>query len=75
MNTENINADVFREAINEEIRKKIKNLDIFFKEVSWHKQCNKSKGDNCEHGHCRYSVLLLGQTSGFFCGRNDDIKT
>lgn len=49
-------------------------LKTFLKEIHWYEQCNKNKGDTCEHGRCQYSVLTLGQESGFFCGRDDNLK-
>ena len=46
----------------------------FIKAVNSYKQCNKNKGDKCEHSRCKYSILIIdsadfGQGSGFYCGR------
>lgn len=46
----------------------------FIKFVNSYKQCNKNKGDKCEHSRCKYSILIIdsadfGQGSGFYCGR------
>lgn len=46
------------------------NIQKLIKEYNWHERCDKNKGDRCEHCRCLYSVLSLGQTNGFFFGRN-----
>lgn len=46
-----------------------KSLDKILKEIHWYEQCDKHKGDQCEHIRCKYSVLSLGQGSNLFCGR------
>lgn len=43
--------------------------DKFFKEYSFYKHCNKSKGNICSHPKCQYSIHILSQNSHFECGR------
>lgn len=54
---------------------KLEKANMFLKEIHWYEQCNKNKGDKCEHGRCQYSVLTLGQDNGFLCGRSHNLKT
>lgn len=50
-------------------RDELEKNNMFLKEIRWHEQCVKNKGDKCEYGRCQYSVLTLGQEDGFYCGR------
>lgn len=49
----------------------LEKVNIFLKEIYWYKQCDKNKGDKCEHSRCKYSVLTLGQGGAVSCGRID----
>ena len=53
----------------------LEKVNMFLKEIHWYEQCDKNKGDKCEHGRCQYSVLSLGQENGFCCGRSHNLKT
>ena len=48
---------------------KLEKANMFLKEIHWYEQCDKNKGDKCEHNRCKYSVLTLRQESGLSCGR------
>lgn len=43
----------------------LERYNMFLKEIHWYEQCDKNKGDKCEHSRCQYSVLTLG--NGFYC--------
>lgn len=49
----------------------LEKVNIYLKEINWYEQCDKNKGDKCEHSRCKYSVLTLGQGGAVSCGRTD----
>ena len=51
----------------------LEKVNLFLKEIYWYEQCDKNKGDPCEHIRCKYCVLTFGRGSELSCGREQGV--
>lgn len=55
----------------EDAELELENINKALKELHYYQYCDKAKDEECEHCHCMYSVLWLGEKFKATCGRRD----